>query len=98
MKEDITASFIAQYKKTPDHCHFAPGRANIIGEHTDYNEGFVLPFALEKGIWFAGSINNTSVISIKAKDTDEYTEIDLDTLQSQNDYKIFYSSTSSFTK
>ena len=54
MKEDITASFIAQYKKTPDHCHFAPGRANIIGEHTDYNEGFVLPYALEKGIWFAG--------------------------------------------
>ncbi|MBK6500034.1 MAG: galactokinase [Saprospiraceae bacterium] len=86
MKEDITASFIAQYKKTPDHCHFAPGRANIIGEHTDYNEGFVLPFALEKGIWFAGSVNNTSVICIKAKDTDEYTEIDLDTLQSQNDY------------
>ena len=86
MKEDITASFIAQYKKTPYHCIFAPGRANIIGEHTDYNEGFVLPFALEKGIWFAGSVNNTSVISIKAKDTDEYTEIDLDTLQSQNDY------------
>ena len=86
MKEDITASFIAQYKKTSDHCIFALGRANIIGEHTDYNEGFVLPFALEKGIWFAGSVNNTSVISIKAKDTDEYTEIDLDTLQSQNDY------------
>jgi len=32
---------------------FAPGRANIIGEHTDYNDGFVLPFAIGQGVWFA---------------------------------------------
>ena len=29
---------------------FAPGRANLMGEHTDYNEGFVLPFALAQGV------------------------------------------------
>ncbi|MGH2930999.1 MAG: galactokinase family protein, partial [Solirubrobacteraceae bacterium] len=29
---------------------FAPGRANMMGEHTDYNEGFVLPFALAQGV------------------------------------------------
>jgi len=32
---------------------FAPGRVNLIGEHTDYNEGFVMPAAIDKGIWFA---------------------------------------------
>lgn len=36
----------------------SPGRANIIGEHTDYNDGFVLPFAIDKKIYFAAGPNN----------------------------------------
>lgn len=31
------------FKQTPTHASFAPGRVNIIGEHTDYNDGFVFP-------------------------------------------------------
>jgi galactokinase len=33
---------------------FAPGRVNLLGEHTDYNGGFVFPAAIDKGIWLAG--------------------------------------------
>lgn len=36
----------------------APGRANIIGEHTDYNDGYVLPFAIDKRIYFSAAPNN----------------------------------------
>ena len=38
------------YGREPDGVWFAPGRVNLVGEHTDYNEGFVLPFALGQGV------------------------------------------------
>lgn len=44
------AGFRARYDADPDGVWFAPGRANLIGEHTDYSSGFVLPFALASGV------------------------------------------------
>lgn len=44
----------------------APGRVNLIGEHTDYNMGYVLPAAIEKGIYFAAQKNDSQKISIEA--------------------------------
>tara|TARA_R110002051_G_scaffold158592_3_gene229940 strand:+ start:1239 stop:2396 length:1158 start_codon:yes stop_codon:yes gene_type:complete len=44
----------------------APGRINLIGEHTDYNQGLVLPASIEKGIYFAVSANNIEAIKIEA--------------------------------
>ncbi len=43
----------------------APGRINLIGEHTDYNEGLVLPASIEKGIYFAISGNDQHTIQIE---------------------------------
>ena len=43
---DPASGFTAAYRRTPDVVWSAPGRANLIGEHTDYNDGFVLPFAI----------------------------------------------------
>jgi galactokinase len=56
--------FNAVYQETYTHSAFAPGRANIIGEHTDYNDGFVLPFAIEQGIWFLASVNKDNMINV----------------------------------
>lgn len=47
------AGFRARYGVEPDGVWFAPGRANLIGEHTDYTGGFVLPFALGSGVMVA---------------------------------------------
>ncbi|GAA1858382.1 galactokinase [Paeniglutamicibacter psychrophenolicus] len=44
----LPASFTELYGASPDACFAAPGRVNLIGEHTDYNEGFVLPFAIDR--------------------------------------------------
>jgi galactokinase len=45
-----TAAFTAEYGEEPAGLWAAPGRLNLIGEHTDYNEGYVLPFALPERV------------------------------------------------
>lgn len=74
MENSIKDEFIKQFGE-PEIAVFAPGRANIIGEHTDYNEGFVLPFAINQGVWFFARANGSDNIHIIAKDTDERTAI-----------------------
>src|ERR1035437_352839 len=44
----ITAEFPQPYGRAPRWIAAAPGRVNVIGEHTDYNDGFVLPMAIER--------------------------------------------------
>jgi galactokinase len=46
--EDLAARFTQAFGSAPDGVWQAPGRVNLIGEHTDYNEGFVLPFAIDR--------------------------------------------------
>jgi galactokinase len=49
----------------------APGRINLIGEHTDYNEGLVLPAAIDKEIVFAIGLNGTTTVRLLAHDKGE---------------------------
>jgi galactokinase len=46
---------------------FAPGRANLMGEHTDYNEGFVLPFALAQGVTATASARDDGLLMLRSK-------------------------------
>jgi galactokinase len=46
---------------------FAPGRANLMGEHTDYNEGFVLPFALAQGVTAIASARDDGLMVLRSK-------------------------------
>src|SRR5260370_18343877 len=45
--------FSARFAAAPHHIYRAPGRVNLIGEHTDYNDGFVLPAAIALCTWTA---------------------------------------------
>lgn len=60
---------------------FAPGRVNLIGEHTDYNEGFVLPLATEMGITMEAELRSDDLIRIKAVDLGEEVSLSLSELK-----------------
>lgn len=58
----------------------SPGRVNIIGEHTDYNEGFVLPAAIDKAAYVAAGRRSDAVIKLYAEELDETFETTIDAL------------------
>ena len=59
----------------------APGRVNLIGEHTDYNEGFVLPGAIDRSIYVAIAKNNYGKLRVFANQFKEEAESGLDELK-----------------
>ncbi len=59
----------------------APGRVNLIGEHTDYNDGFVLPVAIDRSIEFAGRRRPDRVVRAHSLDFEDTVEFNLDDLQ-----------------
>lgn len=71
------AFFTETFGNAPEKIVLSPGRINIIGEHIDYNDGFVLPAAIDKIICFAFAKNNTKQSKIYAIDLNEEFEVDL---------------------
>lgn len=81
----IKTSFKERFKTEPLMI-FSPGRINIIGEHTDYNDGFVFPAAVNKGIVAAIQKSEASESKLYAIDKDEEVTISLFTLKSSQKY------------
>ncbi|MGN7249930.1 galactokinase [Arthrobacter sp. SAFR-014] len=61
---DLEARFSAAFGRQPDGVWQAPGRVNLIGEHTDYNEGFVLPFAIDRTARIAVGVRPDSTLRL----------------------------------
>ena len=65
---DQAADWFAEcYAARPEGIWHAPGRVNLIGEHTDYNEGFVLPFALGQGVRAAASRRDDGLLELRSR-------------------------------
>lgn len=63
--------------REPDGVWSAPGRVNLIGEHTDYNEGFVLPFAIPHRTFAAAALRDDDRVRVASTFADEPVEVDL---------------------
>ncbi|HMI23078.1 MAG TPA: galactokinase [Streptosporangiaceae bacterium] len=73
--------FRSRFGGEPDGVWLAPGRANLMGEHTDYNEGFVLPFALGQGVTAAASRRAGRRLTVCSRqEPGDAEEVDLDGL------------------
>ncbi len=76
-REVVTAKFEELYG-SDYRTFFSPGRINLIGEHTDYNGGFVLPGAIDKGMFIAIKPNGKDTISAYSIDLKESAEFAMD--------------------
>ncbi|CAN5578551.1 galactokinase [soil metagenome] len=63
----IRRLFREKFGTEPEVVGLAPGRVNLIGEHTDYNEGFVFPAAIDRGLWIAASATQDESILYSAQ-------------------------------
>jgi len=75
--QNTTAFFEQSFGSVPQKIVLSPGRINIIGEHVDYNDGYVLPAAIDKVICFAFEKSNSSKSKVIAIDLNEEFELDL---------------------
>jgi len=80
LQQVVTDAFMEQFGERPLFIIRAPGRVNLIGEHTDYNDGFVLPMAIDRAIWMALRPRDDRQVSIKSLDYGETAVFSLDTL------------------
>jgi galactokinase len=76
--QSTTDFFEKSFGNSPQKIVLSPGRINIIGEHIDYNDGFVLPAAIDKVICFAFEKTNSETSTIVAIDLDESFEINVE--------------------
>ncbi len=74
------AEFARRFAAPPQVLIRAPGRVNLIGDHTDYSEGFVLPIAIDRAVWLAARRRRDRHVRVWAELPDTVEEFDLDAL------------------
>ncbi|MFF4400859.1 galactokinase [Streptomyces sp. NPDC001480] len=84
--QQVRETFAALYGAEPEGVWSAPGRVNLIGEHTDYNDGFVMPFALPHVATAAVSRRDDGVLRLHSADIEGgVAELSLDALAPESD-------------
>jgi galactokinase len=84
LRDDVREAFRVRFGHRPAGVWSAPGRVNLIGEHTDYNEGFVLPFAIDRRTLVAAGPREDAVLRMGSTFADEdelYLEVPLAELE-----------------
>ena len=83
LAESVESTFRKKFKEQPLLVR-SPGRVNLLGEHTDYNKGYVLPAAIDKSIYFAIAQRDDRRCMVLAMDKNDEYEFSIDNLQKSN--------------
>ncbi len=81
LQQRVTTAFEERCGAAPAFVVRAPGRVNLIGEHTDYNDGFVLPMAIDRAIWIVLRAREDDRVRVASLDYETTAEFDLDALE-----------------
>jgi galactokinase len=84
----ISDIFKENFSSTP-HLYYSPGRINFIGEHIDYNDGFVMPAAIDKAVYYAIALNNTDEINFHSVDFNEKLTINIRDIKKMTGWKNY---------
>jgi galactokinase len=80
-KQVISDQFKTLFGEKPTVWVQAPGRVDLMGSHTDYNEGFVLTMSVDRNTWIAAAPREDGVVAIHSMNVDGYSEFSLDDIQ-----------------
>jgi galactokinase len=84
LQAHVTHAFQNRFGSAPAFVVRAPGRVNLIGEHTDYNDGFVLPMAIDRAVWIALRPRMDGQVAVHSLDLDRTAAFALDHLRHEN--------------
>jgi galactokinase len=86
-QERVTQSYIKKFGEEPQYIALAPGRVNILGEHVDYNEGYVLPAAIDRvtTIAFSRAVSSADLSIVLAADFNQKACFTRESLKDKND-------------
>ncbi len=85
---NVSRIFSERFSSVP-HLYYSPGRINLIGEHIDYNDGYVMPAAINKAIYFAVAANGTGTMNFYAVDFDESLSIEIDAIKKLDSWRNY---------
>lgn len=85
LRENVTQIFQQTFNSDPAFIIRAPGRVNLLGEHVDYNDGFVLPAAIDRAVWLACSPSAAPHSTLVAVDLDERISFSSETIATKTD-------------
>src|SRR5258708_26942434 len=83
--QEIESAFAEIFDGAPEFLVRAPGRVNLIGEHRDYNDGFVFPAAIDRDVMIAGSPRSDRQVRAYSSTFRQSDTFDLDHIEPSND-------------
>lgn len=84
LQQQVTEEFRRRYGAEPTLIVRAPGRVNLIGEHTDYNDGYVMPLAIDRAVWIAARPREDAYVTLYSLDFQEMAEFFLPEIVKQD--------------